>query len=175
MQPDMPAGDRAAGGHAPVLRVRDVDAADSDAVRAIIRSAGNLTSDEEACAAELLDIYLNDAGQRDYSFIAAVDADGMVAGYACYGPRPLTSGTYDLYWIIVAPSMRRYGVGRLLVQDVEDRLGRLGARLIMAETSGIAKYESTRRFYLGCGFTEEARVKEFYKPGDDLIVYTKRL
>ncbi|MBI5885339.1 MAG: GNAT family N-acetyltransferase [Deltaproteobacteria bacterium] len=171
----MPAGDGAAGAHAPVLRVRDVDAADSDAIRAVIKSAGNLTSDEEACAAELLDIYLNDADQRDYGFIAALDADGMVAGYACYGPRPLASGTYDLYWIIVAPLMRRYGVGRLLVQEVEGRLARLGARLIVAETSGLPEYESTRRFYLGCGFTEEARVKEFYKSGDDLIVYTKRL
>lgn len=157
------------------MRVREAAAADSDAIRAVIKAAGNLTAAEEVCAAELLDIYVGDADQRDYSFIAAVGADDRVVGYACYGPRPLTLGTYDLYWIIVVPAMRRYGAGRLLVEGVEDRLARLGARLIVAETSGLAQYESTRRFYLGCGFTEEARVREFYKPGDDLIVYTKRL
>ena len=155
--------------------IRSAVSKDRDAIRAIIDGAGNLTEAEEACAAELLDIYLKNAGQRDYSFIVAVDGQDAAVGYACYGPRPLTDGTYDLYWIIVDPAARRSGAGRALVEGVGNRLAALGARLIVAETSGLAKYEPTRRFYTGCGFIEEARVKEFYRAGDDLVIYTMRL
>ena len=31
------------------------------------------------------------------------------AGYICYGKRPLTDWTYDLYWIAVDPGYSRKG------------------------------------------------------------------
>lgn len=157
------------------LIIREVLARDRAAIVAVINSAGNLTDAEQACATGLLDIYLGDAGQQDYRFIAAIDGDDGLAGYACYGPRPLTDGTFDLYWIVVGRPRQRGGAGRLLVSGVEERLAGLNGRIIIAETSGLPQYESTRGFYLACGFIEEARIREFYKPGDDLIVYIKRL
>lgn len=52
---------------------------------------------------------------------------------------------------------------------------REGARVLVAETSGLKTYEAARGFYLRNGFIEEARIREFYKPGDDLVVYVKRI
>ena len=43
------------------------------------------------------------------------------------------------------------------------------------ETSGRPDYEATRRFYRAAGFTEAGRVPDFYKPGDDCVVYYKAL
>jgi hypothetical protein len=51
----------------------------------------------------------------------------------------------------------------------------MGGRIIIAETSGTAEYESTREFYVRMGYVNEATLKDFYKPGDDLKIYTKRV
>jgi ribosomal protein S18 acetylase RimI-like enzyme len=50
-----------------------------------------------------------------------------------------------------------------------------GERLLLVETSGLASFERTRAFYRKCGYNEEARIRDFYKAGDDKIVYRKGL
>jgi ribosomal protein S18 acetylase RimI-like enzyme len=140
----------------------------------IISRCANLTGDEKACATELLDIYVNDPLQKDYEFKASVDSAGVVTGYICYGRRPLTEATFDIYWVIVDPLLRRSGAGGRLLSIAETAMRKQGAKLIIAETSGTAAYEAARGFYLKSGFGEEARVKDFYKPGDDLVMYIKR-
>lgn len=42
-------------------------------------------------------------------------------------------------------------------------------------TSGLASFERTRAFYRKCGYDEEARIRDFYRAGDDKIVYRKAL
>lgn len=156
-----------------MTEVRKTVREDRAALVGIIERTENLTAEERECAVELLDIYLNDSGQKDYYFITAT-MDGVPAGYACYGPRPLATGVHDLYWIIVDESRRGEGLGRKLVDETERRLLKGGARMLIAETSGLPSYGGTRDFYKRCGFSEEARIKDFYKPGDDIIFYVKR-
>jgi ribosomal protein S18 acetylase RimI-like enzyme len=50
-----------------------------------------------------------------------------------------------------------------------------GARVLLVETSGLPSFERTRAFYRKCGYDEEARIRDFYKAGDDKIVYRKML
>jgi ribosomal protein S18 acetylase RimI-like enzyme len=113
--------------------------------------------------------------QVDYEFLGALDDEGRLAGYACFGPTPSTVGTYDLYWLAVDPAAQGRGVGRALTDMVERRLGARGARLLVAETSGRADYEATRAFYRAVGYVETARVRDFYAPADDRIMLHKRL
>jgi len=157
------------------LKIRKTTGADREALLSFIKGTENLTSEEKDCAVDLLDIYLGDARQTDYSFITALNADDSPAGYACYGKRPLTYATYDLYWILVDPQRRRAGIGRLLLNEAERLLKKDGAMILVAETSGLPAYEAARRLYIESGFSEEARIGDFYKPGDDVIFYTKRL
>jgi GNAT superfamily N-acetyltransferase len=156
------------------LLIRESSHEDREALVSIIERTANLTREEKDCAAELLDIYLTVPGQSDYYFITALK-EGFPAGYACYGSRPLTDAVYDLYWIIVDSGMQGGGIGRALIEKTGEILRRIGGRMLVAETSGLPAYEATRRFYLGCGFAEEARIKDFYKPGDDILFYVKRL
>ena len=114
-----------------------------------------------------------DAGSW-YHFIAA-RRDGQVLGFACYGQRPLTQGTYDLYWIVVDKSHHRQGIGEVLLGEAERQVHERGGRLLIAETAGKSAFEPTRRFYLKTGYKLEARIRDFYSPGDDLVVFTKRL
>jgi hypothetical protein len=50
-----------------------------------------------------------------------------------------------------------------------------GARLLIIETSGLASFERTRAFYRALGYDEEARIREFFKAGDDKVVFRKAL
>jgi len=157
------------------IRIRKVSADDRPELLGIINGTGNLSAEERDCAVELLDIYLNDPLQKDYFFIAAADCSNRPIGYVCYGKTPLTDAVYDLYWILVHPDKRRSGIGKNLLEHAEEILEREGARVLVAETSGLKTYEAARGFYLRNGFIEEARIREFYKPGDDLVVYVKRI
>jgi ribosomal protein S18 acetylase RimI-like enzyme len=98
-----------------------------------------------------------------------------VLGYSIYGIRFLAEGVYDLLWIAVDPDARRKGVGGALITASEEAVRAMGGRIIIAETSGTAEYESTREFYVRMGYVNEATLKDFYKPGDDLKIYTKRV
>ncbi len=157
------------------VRIRKVSAGDRVRLVSIIDRTSNLTEEERNCAVELLDIYLTNKDQSDYSFITAADGSDSPLGYICYGKTPLTDAVYDLYWILVDPGHRQRGVGRSLLEHTEGVLKKQGARLLVAETSGLKTYEPARGFYLRNGFNEEARIREFYKPGDDLVVYVKRI
>jgi GNAT superfamily N-acetyltransferase len=110
----------------------------------------------------------------DYELIGAYD-DERLFGYACFGPTPATEGTYDMYWLAVDPSAQNRGVGRALVNWVEQELGKRGARLLVVETSSRPDYAHTREFYARAGYAEAARVRDFYAPADDRIILTTRL
>jgi hypothetical protein len=43
------------------------------------------------------------------------------------------------------------------------------------ETSGRDEYLPTRGFYAARQYAASARVRDFYAPGDDRIIFTKRL
>lgn len=49
------------------------------------------------------------------------------------------------------------------------------ARTLIVETSSTDQYADTRRFYAGLGYDEEARIRSFYGPDDDKIVFWKSL
>ncbi len=153
--------------------VRPMTDGDRERVLDIIRSTGMFTADEFRVAAELIDITLDQPGQRDYAVVVVEDEDGRVAGYLTYGPTPLTDGTYDLYWMAVSPEAQGRGFGRELVVWLEKTVSEAGGRLILIETSSQPKYEKTRKFYLGLGYTEASRIPDFYKAGDSRITYVK--
>lgn len=135
-----------------------------------MRDTGLFREAEVAIAGAMLDEALD--GDDDYRFLGAFDADDLV-GYACWGPTPGTTGTYDLYWIAVDRSRQGHGVGTQLVSAVEQRLQADGARLLVVETSSRDDYTPTRRFYERRQYTRAATIPGYYAPGDDLVIYTK--
>jgi len=109
-----------------------------------------------------------------YHFLVYRDGE-TVLGFTCYGIRYLAEGVYDLLWIAVDPDARRKGVGAALITASEEAVHEMGGRILIAETSGTTEYQSTREFYVRMGYVNEASIKDFYKPGDDLKIYTKRV
>lgn len=148
---------------------------DGQPIQSITANTSVFTPEEVECVAELWEEYRRHGAQISGYFFVAEREDGHVRGYACYGPRSLTEGTYDLFWIAVDPEYRRAGVGRMLLDWVEKDIHRMGGRLIVVETSSQEKYAPTRRFYLATGYLLEATLKDFYNEGDDLVIFTKHL
>ncbi len=110
----------------------------------------------------------------DYLFLGAFTPEEILVGYACWGPTPATDRTWDLYWIAVDTSLQGAGIGTILLEEVERRLVGQHARMLIAETSSRSDYAATRGFYTRRGYTEAARVRDFYAPGDDRIIFVKR-
>lgn len=132
------------------------------------------TPSEVACALELVDLALERPSQADYLFRVAAEGEQLL-GYICYGPTPMTEGTFDLYWVASDPEARTRGVGSQLVAAMEADLRERAGRLIRVETSAQEAYGATRGFYAKHAYVEAARIRDFYKPGDDLVMLTKRL
>jgi ribosomal protein S18 acetylase RimI-like enzyme len=155
--------------------IRKLIASDRKAVARIIRDVGNFNAEEVDCALELVDIFLNNPLQKDYDIAVAEAPNGDVCGYACWGPIPLTRGTYDLYWIATHPGAQGKGVGGALMQYVENKVHDDRGRLLILETSSKESYDKTVGFYRRLGYEEASRIRDFYDVGDDKLVFVKRL
>ena len=148
---------------------------DGPKIHAIDAATSVFSQEEVECVDELWEEYLAQGPEKSGYYFIVEKEDGQVLGYACYGPRALTDRTYDLYWIAVGPNARRGGVGRGLLAATEAAVRSQGGRLLIVETSGLPKYEPTRTFYLATGYILEATLKDFYRDGDDLVIFTKHL
>lgn len=155
--------------------VRPMKPEDRKIVLDIIRATQMFTPPEISVARELVDIYLEQPEQRDYFLAVSESKSGEVVGYMAYGPTPLTEGTYDLYWMAVAPKSQGFGFGKELMSWLEKKVAEAGGRLILIETSSQPKYGPTRTFYAGLGYQEISRIPDFYRPGDDRITYLKKI
>ena len=102
------------------------------------------------------------------------DEDGPV-GIAYYAPERLTEGTWNLYLIAIQANRQGQGRGAAMMRYVEQALREGGERLLLVETSGLPSYEYQRAFYRRCGYTEEARIRDFYQAGEDKVVFWKTL
>ena len=148
--------------------------ADGPQILDIAARAGVFSQEEVECVDALWEDYLATGPVvGGYNFI--VDRDGdRVLGFACFGPRDLTNGVFDLYWIAVDSKSHRNGVGRSLLSACEEAVRKAGGRMLIAETSGTPPYEPTRKFYSSMGYSMEATIKDFYSEGDDLAIFVKR-
>lgn len=103
------------------------------------------------------------------------EADGTAIGFCYATPEALTEGTWNMLAIAVLPARQGRGAGGAIVERLESDLRNAGHRVLIADTSGVEEFADTRKFYLKNGYTEEARIRDFWAAGDDKVVYWKSL
>jgi GNAT superfamily N-acetyltransferase len=157
----------------PGWTLRVTGAGDRQAILDALRASQVFRAHEIDVAADVLDTAIADGPEGHYQSCTAL-RDGIPGAWTCFGPAPCTSGTVDIYWIVVDPRFQREGVGAALMRHVERRAAAGGARLLVAETSSRPAYHRTHRFYGACGYEEQARVPDFYEPGDDKVIFVRR-
>ena len=153
------------------MNIRPIKISDKAKLVKLLEGISLFTADERAVALELLE---DTSPSSDYHFLGTWENDGSLSSFICFGPTPMTFGTYDMYWIGTADQHQRKGLARKLFNEMNVVLKQKNARMVRIETSGKDNYVSTRSFYENIRLVEEARLKDFYSVGDDLIIYMFR-
>ena len=154
------------------VEIRRTMSADVKPLMNILAGTAFFHDNELQIAEEVLLDSVNEFKASDYqSFTACIE--GHPAGWVCWGATPCTDRTFDVYWLAVDKKIQGKGIGKKLMTFTEESIWKAGGRLAVLETAGREDYEPTRRFYLSIGYTEAARVKDFYALGDDKVIYTK--
>lgn len=138
----------------------------------ILENTPEFKPSEITIAGEVIDSCLNGGNSSGYLILVAAD-NAEIVGYICYGPAPLTSGTWDIYWEVVARGKRGTGIGGSLIKAAEKEIRKARGRLVLIETSSTPAYGKTRQFYNRHGYEEIARVPDFYEYGDDKLILQK--
>ncbi len=171
---------------------------DRQIVLSFLAETGFFRPDEIDIARELIDSAIAEGPKGHYqSFVACVNEEqdsglkkagganpqseirnpksprSVPVGWVCWGPTPCTLGTFDIYWIGVAPAWQGRGIGRALTNFAEQAIAERGGRLFVVETSSREAYTPTRRFYEALGYDEAGRIPDFYGPGDDKVIFLK--
>ncbi|MGK7947764.1 MAG: N-acetyltransferase family protein [Xenococcaceae cyanobacterium] len=146
---------------------------DKKAIMAIVEAIGLFSPQEFEELDGMLAEYFDGNLSSDNFWIVYDNREPL--GVAYYAPEPYAHGTWNLYFIAVHPEHQGKGFGTKLIGYVEQMLTERGERLLLVETSGLPNFEPTRAFYRKQGYNEEARIREFYKAGDDKIIFRKAL
>lgn len=140
-------------------------------IKQLLIDRGNFLDMEIEVALEVCDEAARHPFQEYYGYSAKVGE--VVAGFIVFGLIPMTDRCWDLYWIAVAPAFARSGVGRQLAATMEQVITDLKGRQVHIDTSSLPTYLPAHRFYEKIGFTRVACFQDFYRQGDDKLIYVK--
>lgn len=157
-----------------VATIRPMMKKDKPAIMRILRNIPEFKPIEVEVAEEVLREYLQKPNHGGYHVFVA-EAGASITGYICYGHDTMTEGTWDIYWLAVAPDKQRRGTGKALLAFAEDKIKADKGRLAIIETSSKPEYEKTRQFHRSQGYELACQIADFYAPGDDKLVFQKRL
>jgi ribosomal protein S18 acetylase RimI-like enzyme len=155
-----------------MITIRPAAAHDRQSLFSLVAGIKNFNPEEVELAREVIGDALA-SEKNGYHLLVAEDSDGRLPGFICYGPIPISDKRWDLYWIAVDPGQARSGLGSQLLRDMETRLG-AGTR-VYVDTSSTEGYTAARSFYERHGYQVAGVFPDFYRPGDDKIVYVKDL
>lgn len=153
--------------------LRDATPADLDAIAHLAVITALFEPDEVGLVRELIGAHLDPAEGAGHRCVVSEDG-GVVDGVAYYQPRA-SDRVWDLTMIALDPRRHGRGIGQSLMRHAEADLRGEGVRLLLVDTSATSRFDRTRRFYVALGYDEEARIRDYWGDGDDLVVFRKDL
>ncbi|MBN2589282.1 MAG: GNAT family N-acetyltransferase [Sedimentisphaerales bacterium] len=163
----------------PNISIRIAEPEDEDIVLDIIKRTAFFREVEIDIAREVFtEAAQNKPGCTYQSFVAEIrgtNDERRICGWVCFGETPCTEGTFDIYWIAVDPTLQRQGAGKFMLDFSEKEIKKQSGRIAVVETSGMKRYESTQKFYEKNNYTIAAKIPDFYAPGDDKLIYVKKI
>ena len=157
------------------MRIRPVRSGDRTRIHEMVESIENFNTADKTIAMELVDDVVQKFEKSDYVVHVLEDDNEIIRAYVCFGKTPLTESTFDFYWMVIDPQQQRRGYGLMLFQYVEEQVRERGGKLLMCETSSLEGYDRVVRLYEKLGYEYVARIQDFYRSGDDKLIYKKLL
>ena len=148
---------------------------DREAIQRLLVRSKTFNQAEIDTALEVIDAALAHPEKEEYTVYCTHLPSGDLIGFICFGPIPMTDRCYDLYWIIVDRKFTRRGVGAELMLNMEETLTQKNGRRIYIDTSSAPQYEAARLFYENCGFVVDSVLDDFYRVGDDKVIFRKEI
>jgi ribosomal protein S18 acetylase RimI-like enzyme len=128
---------------------------------------------------ETMASHLEPSGQPSgaHLVVGTRERDGVdsVVAAAYFAPETMAQGVMNLLFVGVDPVARRLGLGKSLLEVFEESARAAESRLAVIETASDSMFAPAWAMYLGAGYDEEARVRDFYDDGLDKLVFRKRL
>jgi ribosomal protein S18 acetylase RimI-like enzyme len=122
---------------------------------------------------EMISDYFNNPETQDIWFTYIYNDKQVAIGYCV--PEKLTDGTYNLLAIGVSKDSQRTGIASQMMTYIEQLLKQKDGRILIVETSSDHAQIGARKFYKKIGYTQVAIIKDFWKDGEDKIVFWKKL
>ena len=150
--------------------IRAINKSDLDDLKIVIETSGLFPAD--LLDGMVADYFSN--SETEEIWLTMLDNNRPIAIAYC-APERLTDGTYNLYLIAVHKEFQGKGIGGQIMRYVESLLHSKGKRILLVETSGLPEFELTRKFYDKSGYNREAVIRDFYRDGEDKVVFWKKL
>ncbi len=151
-------------------KIRPVTTADVDDLKLVLDSCELFPSEY---LDEMISDYFNNAETEDHWFTFLIDEKPVAIGYCI--PEKLTEGTYNLLAIGVSQNAQRKGVASAMMEYIEQQLKQNNGRLLLVETSSDDAQMAARKLYQKIGYKQVAVIDDFWKEGEDKIVFLKQL
>ena len=151
-------------------KIREVTISDIDGLKKVVDSSGLFPSEY---LDEMIFDYFNNDDSQDIWFTCLVDNKPVAIGYCV--PEKFTDGTYNLLAIGVDQDSQRKGIASEMMKYIEQLLKEINARILIVETSSDDAQIGARHFYKQIGYVQEAVIRDFWKDGEDKIVFWKKL
>jgi ribosomal protein S18 acetylase RimI-like enzyme len=151
-------------------KIRPVTKSDIDGLKNVADSSGVFPSEY---LDEMISDYFNNPNTQDIWFAYFDDNKPVAIGYCV--PEKFTDGTYNLLAIGVSEDFQRKGIASQMMKYIEHLLKHKSGRILIVETSSDDAQIGARNFYPKIGYTQVGVLKDFWKDGEDKIVFWKKL
>lgn len=151
-------------------KIRAVIKSDTDEIKKVVDSSELFPSEY---LDEMISDYFNNPDTQDIWFTYIDNNKHVAIGYCV--PEKLTDGTYNLLAIGVSQDLQRKGIASQMMSYIEHRLKQNDGRILIVETSSDDAQIGARNFYKKIGYIQAAVIKDFWKDGEDKIVFWKKL
>ena len=145
------------------------DESDLDALTGIIYGCGLFSPEEAEGFAGSLPGLLADPAQ--HWRILKRGAEAVGAAYLSLDG--MSGDVWNLWFIALLPEARGDGGGTRLVSAAEEVVRAGGGRMLLVETSCANAQQAARAFYAARGYDEEARIRDYYAPGEAKVIFRR--
>lgn len=151
-------------------KIRAVLSTDIDGLKKVVDSSGLFPSEY---LYEMISDYFNNPETQDIWFTYINNDKPVAIGYCV--PEKFTDGVYNLLAIGVSQEYQRKGIASEMMKHIEQIVKNKNGRLLIVETSTDDAQIGAIKFYKQIGYTQEAIIRDFWKEGEDKIVFWKKL
>ena len=113
--------------------------------------------------------------KTDHRWIVAINTSDEIVGAAYFAPEEVSHKLWNTFFLAVSRVSQGKGVGRFIMNWIENLAREEGLRTLIVETSSLESYSQARGFYQSLGYVKEAEIRDYYGPGDNKVVFWKSL